>query len=66
MSWDFDYLWHFLIGLVIVGLFVFGYLREKRQHGWQKLTLHQHLEASLWGIGGIVALAIGLVLIWLL
>ena len=77
-EWDWDYVWHFLGGLVIeapplaavillnasilwipvgiIGLAFFGIAREMYQHDID-LTAHQWLEAMLWPVGGLVALA---------
>ena len=86
MSWDFDYLWHFLGGFaidaasswppallggptwigfpVVLALGLFGYARELWQH-WDdpdrpRLTLHRHIEAAAWPLGGLVAALVAL------
>ena len=43
--------------------FGFGYWREIRQHEPDPLTPHQHAEALLWGIGGLLAAGVGLPLL---
>jgi hypothetical protein len=52
--------WWWLPFAMVLLLAIWGYVREKDQHGWEKLTLHQWTEAVLWPIGGLCASVAGL------
>ena len=49
--------WSIVVPLVaVVGIGIFGYLREKSQHEFHPLTLHQWVEALTWPAGAASAL----------
>ena len=53
--------WFELLMVGLAGVFVlavFGNVREKIQHHWEPLSLHQRIEAWLWAFGGLLALPI--------
>lgn len=41
----------------VVAITTFGYFREKVQHDFDRLSLHQWVEAVTWGIGALLATA---------
>jgi hypothetical protein len=47
----------FIFALIIEA---WGFIREKMQHDWEKLSPHQHIEAHCWGLGGLASALAGL------
>jgi len=52
--WWADLRWWAMLPITPV-FFVFGYWREKIQHDWEPLTVHQWVEALNWMVGSIIA-----------
>ncbi len=48
--------WISIIGVIAVT--IFGWVREKIQHNWDALSLHQNIEAFTWTAGALTAAGI--------
>lgn len=63
ISWgvpSFPLMWGVPLIVILVITFA-GYIREKSQHEWERLTAHQWLEALLWGAGAFIAALLGFI-----